>query len=168
MILLILARLFKKAFALARIGDLHGLKVLAEQNPSLLSQRQRGETLLHAAAAYGQLEVCEYLLGQGMDVDAEVENEGGTALMMAAAGGNAEVAELLINANANINKQDINGVSALHYAVSANSLGCVNLLLSKDVDVMLKDKIGRTAKDAAHEFGYLDLAASIDQRTQQK
>ena len=55
------------------------------------------------------------------------------------------IARELINRGININNQDINGMTALHYLSDHFDLGIAKLLLEKGADVNIKDKHGNNA-----------------------
>jgi ankyrin repeat protein len=52
------------------------------------------------------------------------------------------IAKELINRGINLNNQDINGMTALHYLSDHFDLGMAKLLLEKGADVNIKDKHG--------------------------
>ena len=60
------------------------VKLLVGQGASLAETNSEGETLLHLAATNAQLDLCEYLLGAGLEVNARMNN-GLTPLHYAAA-----------------------------------------------------------------------------------
>lgn len=59
------------------------------------------------------------------------------------------VIDALINTNKLINKQDINGKTALMYAVIYNNMDIVNTLIKLGADGKIKDKDGKNALDYA-------------------
>lgn len=145
-------------FVLARLGDFEKIKSLIEAKPILLNQKDKnGESLLHKVAGYGHLDICKYLISKGIPVDIEIPDAKATPLMMAVSFNNFEVVEYLLSVGANINKQDLNGVSSMHYAVSRNLLKMASLLKSKHADLDLKDKIGRTPLDIAKEKEFAEI-----------
>ena len=59
------------------------IKYLYEETKAGQDQeRKEGLTLLHQAAIFGNVNICQYLLERGVDVN-EGDNSGRTALMMA-------------------------------------------------------------------------------------
>ena len=139
-------------FALVRIGDFNKVKTLIESKPSLLNKKDKnGESLLHKAAAYGHLDICKYVISKGIPVDIEIPDAKATPLMLAVSFNNIKVVEYLLLRGANINKQDCNGVSSMHYAVSRNLPEMVSFLKNNHADLDLKDKICRTPLDVAKE-----------------
>jgi hypothetical protein len=91
--------------ACARTGRVDRLRRLLEKNPELIkAQNGDGETPVHQAAKYGELEALRFLLARGGDVRAK-SKQGVTPLHLAAAFGEAqnhlEVVEVLKSAGAN-------------------------------------------------------------------
>ena len=58
-----------------------------------------------------------------------------------------KIVEMLLDANIEINNQDIYGWTVLHYASAFYPEGLQELLISKGANTNLKTKFGRTADD---------------------
>jgi Ankyrin repeats (3 copies) len=80
----------------ARVGDLDQVTKLVAQGHSVNHEARDGETPLSAAAQGKRLEVAEFLLGRGADVNHKSSVGGDTPLMEAAKTGNVEMAKLLL------------------------------------------------------------------------
>jgi len=87
------------------------------------------ETALISASYYGKLEVVEYLIGVGVDINAKDDN-GITALIQASHKGYLEVVKCLIEAGADVNAKNNNGNPALMYATNYVHLEVVKYLKS--------------------------------------
>lgn len=87
-------------FEAAAAGDLELLKKNAE---SLNQKNDRGWTLLHFAARYGQLPVVQYLLTTSCDLSA-VNSEGKTADQVAEFWGFDQIAQLIRSATGGGNR----------------------------------------------------------------
>jgi len=113
-----------------------------------------------ATLAYsGDIEgVKSYLLDLGGSYPAYVLNEG---LYAASAQGHFPVAELLLRKGARVNMQDINGRTALHYAMRYIHEDIVELLVEKGASISIEDNIGSTSIDLAIIHG--EKAISIIQ-----
>ncbi len=83
-----------------------------------------------------------------LGVDAR-DNFERTPLMNAVFYGNYELAKWLIENNANVNLQDKNGYSALHFSSQENKLDCTRLLLQNKANPNLMDIHGNTPSVAA-------------------
>ena len=74
-----------------------------------------GWTALHSAAQNGHLEVTQYLISQGAEVN-QGDNDGVTALHSAAQNGHLDTTQYLISQGAEVNQGD-NMTDGLHYTV---------------------------------------------------
>jgi hypothetical protein len=112
-----------------------------------------GDTALHIASAGYQTEIVRVLLAAGADVRAR-NRRGQQALHAAAVGSpgskmwnpTAQAATIvcLIEAGADPNAIDMDGVSPLHRAVRTRSAEAVRTLLAHGADPALKNKSGST------------------------
>ncbi|RYE13113.1 MAG: hypothetical protein EOP34_09520, partial [Rickettsiales bacterium] len=69
---------------------------------------------------------------------------------------NVEAAKILIDIGVDINKQDNNGDTALHYAVRYNNVPMINLLSSKNANDTLMNNQGRTVHDNSKIYGIIN------------
>ena len=101
-------------------------------NPSLLDHKyQFGFTLLHYAAKENRVEVIEYLVSNGYDVNAADDDEQ-TPLHKSAMFGHTKSVKLLIDKGANVNMVDINGNTPLHVAIiNGGDFEVVKVLIEK-------------------------------------
>ena len=76
------------------------------------------ETLLHWTANKNAIEICRYLLDNGVPVNVRETFEGQTALMKAAAANRLEIAQLLLDHGADRARVDTSGHTALDYATT--------------------------------------------------
>ncbi|XP_057245340.1 serine/threonine-protein phosphatase 6 regulatory ankyrin repeat subunit C-like [Malurus melanocephalus] len=96
---------------------------------------KRGYTLLHTAAASGQIDVVRHLLRLGVEID-EPNSFGNTALHIACYMGQDAVANELVNVGANVNQPNERGFTPLHFAaVSTNGALCLEILVNNGADV---------------------------------
>ena len=92
---------------------------------------QFGFTLLHYAAKENRLEVIEYLVSSGCDINV-VDDDGQTPLHKSAMLGRAESVKLLIDKGASVNQIDNNGNTPLHVAIiSGGDFDTVKALIEK-------------------------------------
>ena len=94
----------------------------------------RGETLLHRAAAAGNIDVVTILLEKTTSVLDAVDGHGRTPLWHAAAGGHEETVLLLIKHDPVIDAQDVIGLSPLHIACWNGHAEAVRTLLAHHAD----------------------------------
>jgi NAD(P)-dependent dehydrogenase (short-subunit alcohol dehydrogenase family) len=150
------SRLLAASPSLARVSFQEGATRQAV-NSFFLDKIRRyiytGDTALHIAAAGYQTEIVRELLAAGADVHAR--NRRGQQALHAAAVGSpgsemwnppAQAATIvcLIEAGADPNAIDMDGVSALHRAVRTRSAEAVRTLLTHGANPTLKNKSGST------------------------
>lgn len=118
---LLAARVWRQAnnvHACARSGRLAKLAKLLNWDPTLLEARNRvGETPIHQAAKYGEIDCLRLLVERGGDVNA-ADDEGATPLHFAAAFGEIESARLLLNAGASPDEEESTGLTPIVVAMS--------------------------------------------------
>jgi ankyrin repeat protein len=107
---------FESLWDSARYGEVGQIKAFLEQNPKFVSlspHTKMGNTLLHQAAMWGQVEVAKYLISTGADVNAQA-NCHVPPLQDAAYDGNCAIVAMLIDHGAKVNARDQFGTTALH------------------------------------------------------
>jgi len=96
------------------------------------------------AANWGDLDTCQRLIAQGLDVNA-VSLVGDTALINAARAGYLEICKWLIKKGANVNHADSLGDTVLIRATFGNHLEIVKLLIDNKANVNRENYVGNTA-----------------------
>jgi ankyrin repeat protein len=92
-------------------------------------------------------------LRNGFDVNSEDE-KGNTLLLVACQNGHRKMLDLLLNRMADINHQNSNGNTALHYALAFDSTGEIaEFLIEKGANDMLENKFGLSPYDGLGESG---------------
>ena len=74
---------------------------------------------------------------------------------LAAYSGQLPMVKLLLDAGADVNSQDHEGVTALSYASNRGDLELENLLLNKGADANVRDNAGKTTLMWATSMGHL-------------
>lgn len=117
------------------------VRILVEKNPELLNFEDKdGWTPLLKAVDMNDMELVEYLVGKGADVNVKYR-QGLTSLDLASGKGNEKVVKLLISKGAKINGERI---SPLDGAVSNGHVGVTEILIANGADVNRFDAIGQT------------------------
>jgi ankyrin repeat protein len=113
---------------------------------------------LYRASYHNRVVVVSCLLELGTDVDKNTPGYS-TPLGIAALRGHQEVVELLVEVgNAQLNKQDEPGLTALHRAACRGQLEPAKYLVARGCSLTVQTNIDRTALDVAAEDNYPHLA----------
>jgi len=133
-------------------------RLLLEHGADLHAQAKNGETSLHRAAEWGQVEVVRVLLEHGANIGME-DNKGATPLHSGSDGPEKksyvtnyeklEVVRMLLKHGANVGAKDNQGKTPLHVAAQRTRVKVVRTLLEHGADVGAKDNEGRTPLHAA-------------------
>ncbi|MBF8246369.1 MAG: ankyrin repeat domain-containing protein, partial [Rickettsia sp.] len=113
--------------------------------------------ILHYAAEYDSVELAEFMLDHGAEINAQ-SSLGLTPLAMAALNNKLATGELLLKKHANVNLEDSNDQTPLHAATWLNYAQFVNLLINYGANLNAKDKEGETALHYAIVKNYVDIA----------
>jgi ankyrin repeat protein len=120
-----------------------------------LSVRLNGRTLLHLAAAKGDVKVATWLLDHGADIHAVVDcaddcpERGDTPLHSGLAFRDDEMTVLLLGRGARLDAADAGGRTALHTAAARGKLGGAFVLVRHGADLARADAAGKTPFDLA-------------------
>ena len=121
-----------------------------------------GCTLLHAAAAKGQLEVIEMLLSAGgRKLMTVVAGKIGTPLHQAAGHGHKDVVTLLLNEDCPVAFRDSDGSTALHLAAQCGQVAIIEMLVNHGLDVNVEDNEGSTPLHSAAAHGQLESVQTL-------
>ncbi|XP_016140159.1 tankyrase-1-like [Sinocyclocheilus grahami] len=123
-------------------------KLCSPENINCRDTQGRNSTPLHLAAGYNNLEVAEYLLEHGADVNAQ-DKGGLIPLHNAASYGHVDIAALLIKFNTCVNATDKWAFTPLHEAAQKGRTQLCALLLAHGADPTMKNQEGQTALDLA-------------------
>uniref|UniRef100_A0A3B3ZAA5 Poly [ADP-ribose] polymerase n=1 Tax=Periophthalmus magnuspinnatus TaxID=409849 RepID=A0A3B3ZAA5_9GOBI len=122
-------------------------KLCSPENINCRDTQGRNSTPLHLAG-YNNLEVAEYLLEHGADVNAQ-DKGGLIPLHNAASYGHVDIAALLIKYNTCVNATDKWAFTPLHEAAQKGRTQLCALLLAHGADPTMKNQEGQTALDLA-------------------
>ncbi len=163
------------AMTAAKAGMLEVLKFFLDRDPSSLTNRDdSGFTLLHGAADRGHLEVVEFLVGRGQDVNSRSDS-GYTPLQGAANGyftngvsydemQYVAVIKVLLNHGADVNATNQHKQTALHRAAEWGRPKIMEALLAAKADPSIRDDEGKTALDIAKETDARLVRADVVER----
>jgi ankyrin repeat protein len=168
------ARIDNVVFA-AALGKLDLVKQFIEQGVeeyidafgfSYEAPQQVLEVALRAASMMGHLDIVEFLLQTGVDINAKYTPTDGTALHEACNMNHIDIVHYLLGNQADITKQDNNGMTPLHWAAWHGHLDLIDLLLVHHAPLEIKNKYGGTVLDATvhnlvHSFYPIDKPLTI-------
>jgi len=139
-------------------GDLVRLRSLLQQDPSLLSTRNKiGNTPLHLAALDGRARAVELLVRAGAPVD-QLTTDGWTPLLHASQLGELDTARVLLDLGANVNFRSTNyGNSPLHRAANFGYIDMANLLIARGAQVSIRNNSNNTPLHRAVNGDYPDM-----------
>jgi beta-lactamase regulating signal transducer with metallopeptidase domain len=136
-------------FVASATGNLATVANILEQDPGLLNaQTQRGMTPLAVAAWNDQLDVVEYLITRGADLDVKNHN-GLTPLFCAVDRSRRSMTRLLVGAGANLTTRGYLGRTLLHMAARSGDTKLVRTLIDQGARVNARDASGVTPLDLA-------------------
>jgi ankyrin repeat protein len=153
-------------FEAAAIGDDGGLRLLLDDDPSLVNAwSEDGFTPLHFAAFFGHPTAARLLVERGAELGARSTNKqfayDATPLHSAAAAGRRDVCEVLLDAGADVNAVQHGGYTALLDAAANGNAELVDFLLARGADPAARLGDGRSAADLAAASDQPELAKKL-------
>ncbi len=143
----------------ASIGDLASMKQhITDQSSSINSYSSDGFTPLGLACYFGHLEIVQYLVNHGADVNKASSNSFHVApIHSATAISDYEITAFLLGHGADVNAKQQSGVTPLHSAAHNGKLDIATLLVDHGADVKAKTSDGKTPADMAFEKNYNEV-----------
>lgn len=139
-------------------GSLKVASVLIDWPKTKIEWRSaKDESPLMMAAFKGHTEMVRKLVAR----DADVNKTGWTPLHYAATKGHLEIMQILLDEHAYIDAESPNKTTPLMMAAKYGTLEAVKLLLESGADPTLRNELGLTAIDFAHQANRQDAAALI-------
>lgn len=113
------------------------------------------------AAQSGARYDVERLIGSGHNIEELHLHTRRNALMVAAHCGKDDIADLLIQNNAQLNRTDASGSTALHLAASRGHVNVVELLVMEAINIEAETRFGRTALWVSANNGHLQTTQML-------
>jgi ankyrin repeat protein len=150
----------------AAMGVVPRLEALLSDHPQAVNAwASDGFQPLGLACFFGRPEAAALLLARGGEVNTPSRNSFAvTALHAALAGPTPEIARSLLDAGADVNAVQQDGVTPLQEAAANGNLELVQLLLERGADPSATDARQRTAADFARERGHASVAEYLEAR----
>lgn len=145
-------------FIALKEGSLKVAEVLVDFPKTHVEWRSpQDESALMIASLKGNTALVRKLVAR----DSDVNKTGWTPLHYAATGGHVDVIQLLLDENAYIDAESPNKTTPLMMAAKYGNLDAVKLLLESGADPRLRNQLGLTAIDFAHQGNRPDAAEAI-------
>ncbi len=135
-------------FDASRKGQLNEVMSIYLKNPDVINlNNAEGYSPLILACYHGNEEVVKFLVDKVSDINKS--SNYGTTLMAAVVKGNLNIIEMLLTNKADPDIADVNGTTAMHYAVMFKNYAAVKLLIEANADLKIQDNRGQSALDYA-------------------
>lgn len=116
------------SFALRSHCDFALVMLLVENGADIYAFDNEGVSVFDMAITYNNIEMVEFLMSKGVDVNATTRRSGFTPLMCAACYGHNAIVELFLAKGADKNAVDSKGLSATDFARKMNKKSILKLL----------------------------------------
>jgi 26S proteasome non-ATPase regulatory subunit 10 len=124
--------------------------LLLSKHADVNAKNNNGQTALHFCASKSNLDIARTLLSQKPPASARVKDRRGQLpLHRAAAVGNVPMIKALLDARSPLNATDLDGMTALHHAMSEGHGDAALLLLTKGAEFDKKDNNDHVPLDLA-------------------
>lgn len=121
------------ACALRARCDIDLLMLLIDNGADIFDFDDEGVSIFDMAITYDNIEMVNYILDKGIDVNNTLRRSKLTPLMVASCYGRTEILKILLTHGANQEAQDSKGLTAFDFARKMNKKSILKLL-SKDMD----------------------------------
>mmetsp|Transcript_65400 Transcript_65400/g.156391 ORF Transcript_65400/g.156391 Transcript_65400/m.156391 type:complete len:404 (-) Transcript_65400:109-1320(-) len=118
------------------------------------------DSVLHAAARLGDLELITFFMGYGVEVD-PVNAQGDTPLHLAADGFHPRVVRLLAELGADLNKPNSQGESPLMLTCRRGCAAAAKQLVEMRADTEARTKLGDTPLQVAQRHGHHETVIAL-------
>ena len=115
------------------------VKFLLESGANANTPNRFLDTMIHSSVLLRDSSVLDLLCKHGVDIETRGEMTHETPLIFAAKLGNEVALLYLIQKNANVNAQDANGNTALHYSIAFQNPWSVKALLESSASIYLQN-----------------------------
>ena len=131
-------------------GGIPFAQLLLDYGADINKQNYRGETAIYYAIYHKQKKMIDFLLKNGADI--RIDNTWEPFILRMIVRKDIEFAEFLLERGANIDAQNKDGRSALHYAVSERQTDVVKFLLKNGANKNVSNNKGDTPLELAKKL----------------
>ena len=145
-------------------GHQHCVEYLVKRGANIHATTYVGTTAILAAAGVARnLEIVQYLLDKGADIES-ADHAFFTPLIATAEKGSIQVVQYLLDHGANVQAVSRYGFSSLNYAVANGHVEIAELLIERNADVQRKDGDGFTPLMRGTTNGYVHICEMLVDR----
>ncbi|WP_242246107.1 ankyrin repeat domain-containing protein [Bacillus cereus group sp. BfR-BA-01523] len=152
-------------------GDINEVQRLIGDDKELLNTMTSFGTWLHVATKRGQLDMVEYLINKGIDINARGGTFDASALNLAAGAGYLNIVKYLIEANAELDVS-LAKRNPVFGAIYGGHKEVVEFLVEKGLDISIRytgESIkNMNAYEYAREFGQTEIAEYLKAKMAEK
>ena len=116
------------AFAIRSYCDFDILMLLVENGADIYDFDEEGVSIFDMAITYNNIDMVNFILQKGLDVNKTTRKSGFTPLMGATCYGRLEIVKILLENGANQNFKDSKGFTAIDFARKMNKKSILKLL----------------------------------------
>lgn len=154
-----------------KLGDINEVKQLIGDDQEILNTITSFGTWLHVAAKKGHLEIVEYLINKGIDIDARGGTFDASALNLASGAGHLEIVKYLIEVGAELDVS-LAKRNPLFGAIYGGHKEVVEYLVEEGIDISIR-YTGESIKNMdaygyARKFGQTEIAEYLKQKIDKK
>jgi ankyrin repeat protein len=141
------------------INDVDAVKKYVESSPEKINEMHQNVSLLHRACYTGNLEVVQYLVEKGADINQRsLTDTQYNPLEYASVKGFNDIIAFLIENGSDVQSIEPTLLSqAIHFAAMNNNTNTIEQLIAAGSDVNSKAKNGTTPLILASHYGYVDI-----------
>jgi ankyrin repeat protein len=151
-------------------NDLQGVRQEVAEGASLESTDHRNKTPLHLAAEQGHMQIVEYLVENGANVNAATPESNGavTPLRFAIGNDDYQMVRYLIQNGADVNQANEAGWTPIMTAARVGNRDIIQLLLEQGAELDVRTDDGLTPVRIASNYGWTDIVVWMTMRLEGK